>query len=1251
MSSSGSSRIPQDASFYRNLLDVYRASSRSDPEGAAKELARLPDPVVQVVARHMPDLQRKPSESSFDKTHLFSSLPDLQKACHRVAYEAFSQLEAPKKQQVLERLRMSSQSFSEWEKGDSRKNADLLLQSLIDCVDEPVLTDRTEEEQKGEPFSPEAIRAAREFIRCVIASGVRRYFRGVSLELLSAHTHNFTLEISQQTLASIFIDQMIRYFTDFLIYRPECLDDLVQQMDGAKDTLFGDKEIKEVLSRVINTEPSKRRGLKYSPEFDKIVRTACSRANPVEKCLIEYIFKRSFCSLLENPNGDFSTLIKLIDFISDFSKIFKTASDLHKKFFLDLSEDAVHFSRCAKAFLDIGDLDLMKKTPLDFGIIARDGEPSMAAVDDYLSAMSYSITPMDHYQAALCYYNSLCVFLQDTTSFFEVGHFVISDSMIKSGNVRGFIDLQERCIGKTIEKMCGDDVNDKGVLKFIVARSLNRLREVNNSLIDQLRVILSYDFYGSYGSVISTNRPELPELLISEKLGLKSLSTDKKRAAQEKKGSLDQRKKDIERKNLEDPYYGYALSHHKVYEDFIPRLREISAFMSSVSEQNEMDLLVLRHFIFFLEAGNGPALIDRLKEADGNVQAQEAIFFEAIREFSCQQEENSGVDRVELTSMQKMVERSCKGLENSWVLIPRTMSTLLDAVIVDSPRWEPYLFLGASGLRQLMSAGGGKGKPSLPAQSVERPRSADEIACDIENTTVSKSKKNGKGKRSQSSKSDRSKGSPPSSASQLPTVKSQANLVQTSSSSSRSAPIGHLSSSSGSKSSFPAASRLGSQIAINRRHLDTWQRNFQIDKKSVTGEAIWNAYEHFDNLLCSVRRLNNLCSEGRVAPASLFSFVNDCIRHSTLGVEQTLSALYRETRQIQSREELAPHLTHHLIYILQNCKMQRGDLSPDVRRWIREINGGEMMIRDYKLQNQDSTVLQNLLRANLQFMEESSPENVEILVTALSAYLKPLGKFLSSIQERLLSEQGSLVPSEVNGFEQELSILFSSLCDQIRVQTLLPLSSEDDPVANLAVLRSMLDDAAAKTPFASHFFGHLDNVLDNLLVRLETELLSNRTLEPIEASLHLTNVLLLNQLIAESVFLHKINAQGIPVSYEESCQHDLFALAEKLGAADRFTEEELSFLKTGRASRQLVRYPASYLKQGSPKKSEASRFDKIASLMRSSRMLANSQAPEQDLQGFIPANRSQARELEEVRNFVDNDLRLMCSIVTKLLGS
>ena len=55
--------------------------------------------------------------------------------------------------------------------------------------------------------------------------------------------------------------------------------------------------------------------------------------------------------------------------------------------------------------------------------------------------------------------------------------------------------------------------------------------------------------------------------------------------------------------------------------------------------------------------------------------------------------------------------------------------------------------------------------------------------------------------------------------------------------------------------------------------------------------------------------------------------------------------------------------------------------------------------------------------------------------------------------------------------------------------------------------------------------------------------------------------------------------------------------------------------------------------------------------MRSSHTLANSQDSKQDLQGFIPAKRSQAKELEEIRNFVDNDVRLMCSIVTKLLGS
>ncbi|MBX3718170.1 MAG: hypothetical protein KF898_00815 [Parachlamydiales bacterium] len=96
----------------------------------------------------------------------------------------------------------------------------------------------------------------------------------------------------------------------------------------------------------------------------------------------------------------------------------------------------------------------------------------------------------------------------------------------------------------------------------------------------------------------------------------------------------------------------------------------------------------------------------------------------------------------------------------------------------------------------------------------------------------------------------------------------------------------------------------------------------------------------------------------------------------------------------------------------------------------------------------------------------------------------------------------------------------------------------------------------------------------------------------------------------------------------------------------RFSKEELDFLKSGKTSRQFIRYPASYSKHRTTK-GPLSRLDKMLDLLTWGRTLANQQSAREELRGFTSANRKNAKKQQEVKAFAANDVKLTCSIVKK----
>ncbi|MBS0652265.1 MAG: hypothetical protein JSR39_01920 [Verrucomicrobia bacterium] len=649
----------------------------------------------------------------------------------------------------------------------------------------------------------------------------------------------------------------------------------------------------------------------------------------------------------------------------------------------------------------------------------------------------------------------------------------------------------------------------------------------------------------------------------------------------------------------------YAEENREAYEFFLTRIREMVEYLSSASNQAKNDLLIIQNAPDYFRRGEVGRLLSRLNSSRGSQDKADAVIYNEIMNFSrasLSAEAESGLpilptaDQVEFEQMEEMLCSASK-----------VIKVFLSDKIHREKEWNSNLF----------SHPYGKAPRRHPRAHPQIQKSLSAIEQEL----------------ATSSSSD--------AAQTLPTLSSSSSNSCLPTSSTPTEESAATSSSTTLSPSFTL------ELEQNRKLLQSWIGNLSRTRSPFTADALKNSYEHFDNLLCSLRRVHNLALREPIAQGDLFAFVNDSVRHCTLGVEQLLSALFRETNGIKTKEALAPHLTHDLFEILQKCDMGIGDLPPDVRRWIGEINRGEIAVRDFQLISERDSVLHHLLRSNHHLMSgpassSESPENVKPLLEALFDYLSPLGDLLETIQNRFPAKG----PSASVPLGEPLRNLFESFytqMDQVPIAPPKPLP-DDGPLAYLNQVRAMLMSKLSSDPN-----GILENALSNLLVHLETEALSHAHLEPIEASLHFGNVLLLNQLIAEAVLIHAVHSKVLPLNLVEENEHDLFALVQKLQIEKRFSKEELDFLKSGKTSRQFIRYPASYSKPRSSK-APLSRLDKMLDLLTWGRTLANKQASSEDLRGFTSGSHGDAKKLQEVKAFAANDIKLLCSIVKKILS-
>ncbi len=472
-----------------------------------------------------------------------------------------------------------------------------------------------------------------------------------------------------------------------------------------------------------------------------------------------------------------------------------------------------------------------------------------------------------------------------------------------------------------------------------------------------------------------------------------------------------------------------------------------------------------------------------------------------------------------------------------------------------------------------------------------------------------------------------------------------------------------VSSSQISSSSEPTTPSFSSQLQLSRASVQQMSAGLCIGRHELTQQALKDGFQHFDDLLCSMRRLHGSMQGAPLTPQQLHAFVVDCVHHCSLGVEQILSALDRDSNKIVTQEQLKPRLTHKLFTLLLNIDMGNGDLSPQVRRWIRGISGGELLARDFTLFTEKESVLQNLLWADYRCVMGQPDASAAQVSQSLSVYLAPLGEFLDSVQDRFKPVK-KIKPVEM---EESLSSLCTTFCHNLESVPLIP---EDEHTSPLSDLHQCLGEFQAIDPHADISY-ILGNIRNNLMISLEEKMRALAHLEPIDAASHFGSVLYTCQNIAESILINALQMRGVPLSFEEEAQHDLMAHVEKLGIRGIFPKEELDFLARGKTSRQLIRYPESRAKRTAPaapqksvrgrgkRKSTAprpstsvpTRLDIMQEMLQWGHKLSAKQSAADDLHGFCSADPVQAKRLEEIKRFALEDIALLSSVVKKVLGS
>ncbi len=390
-------------------------------------------------------------------------------------------------------------------------------------------------------------------------------------------------------------------------------------------------------------------------------------------------------------------------------------------------------------------------------------------------------------------------------------------------------------------------------------------------------------------------------------------------------------------------------------------------------------------------------------------------------------------------------------------------------------------------------------------------------------------------------------------------------------------------SSSSTVSSSPAASSSTPTLTpfqqLNRVHGEI-NASFAALKKGGRGfavaDALGNAQSHLEDVLSVMYRMLQK-PIAVMSRTEVQAFVVDAVRHTTLAVEQMISALDRETNDIKNHEQLKDRLTHNLYYSLLNCKFPAGVMEPRLRTWIYQASKGEIFVRNPSQCRLGTPSVQTLLAKMWMYVKGNDALSSQRVLHEVIQFCQNGIEVCQELQKQIQAAKGQKTIAVTS---EALSALFQTLFDVVSAEATesdfhaLMSSSSSSEDASQAILKSLSQHIDRLQQVLDPDGTQLQNVRMHLLPLLQEEL--QHVLSPVHARLHAGNVLLSNQMILEEVLEMLIDTCQPSYERDPDRPHDLKGMIAALGVdVSRLSQEELLFLNNGRAVRQLVRYPSS----------------------------------------------------------------------------
>ncbi len=416
-----------------------------------------------------------------------------------------------------------------------------------------------------------------------------------------------------------------------------------------------------------------------------------------------------------------------------------------------------------------------------------------------------------------------------------------------------------------------------------------------------------------------------------------------------------------------------------------------------------------------------------------------------------------------------------------------------------------------------------------------------------------------------------------------------------------------------------------------------------------TQKALSNANIHLSGLLGTLKRLLD-CKDAPLTRQQFLFITLSMIRDGSLAVEQMLSSLDRESNPIRNAEELKGHLSHDLVEILFNCKFAKCELDCEFRQWIHDCNYGEILERDLQECSTEGNFVEKLL-AKVRYFSQGEVFNVEDILPDLLTYFERVGLLCIELQTSIQAAKEADEEQHSAGIEA-LREEFLGLCrtaERELVQVKIAENSVPSPFSSLSEMHRILADFRAATDVIS-LQDNLANIQNNLLLQLQEEMRYHGALQPFDAYLHVSSVLLLNQMIAEKYFYSLLDARNIPYQFEE-IDHDLTKLIEKLGMriAD-FSDQAWAFLSRGKGTRFLTRYPETF---------NAAAYDErtTAALALSENAMSDAisisqkerfQMPYYLEEGFEIGDSELQGKINSIKSVVSEDIELLAGIMKKV---